>query len=55
MAMTSEQIAQRIAALLEEKAGYIARGLEDRAWQVELELRRLGAGGRPPHARATKR
>lgn len=53
--MTKEQIAARVRALLEEKAGYEARGMEERAWQVELQLRELGSGAEAPHKRSERR
>jgi hypothetical protein len=33
-----------IAALRRERAGYVSRGLDDRAAGVDAELKRLGAG-----------
>ncbi|MEV4093795.1 hypothetical protein [Streptosporangium saharense] len=33
----------QVAALRRERAGYLTRGLDDRAEQVATELRRLGA------------
>lgn len=53
--MNDEQRNAHIAALLEERAGYVKRGLEDRVLQVEEQLRALGAEGAPPQKRATKR
>lgn len=46
--MTVQQIKAKIAALVEERRGYVMRGLDDRAAQVDEELRRLGALGGPP-------
>lgn len=41
-----------IAALLDERVGYVARGLTDRITAVDAELRRLGA--EPPVEEATQ-
>jgi hypothetical protein len=46
-----------IAALKRERAGYLARGLEDRAKMVDDELRKHGAAEEPPEkpaGRATR-
>lgn len=53
--MTDEERARQIRALLEERAGYEARGDSDRAAQVDAELSRLGAQGKPPVKRAEQR
>lgn len=52
--MADEQ-ADRIKALLEERRGYELHGKAERVAEVDAELRRLGAGGRPPVKRAVKR
>jgi hypothetical protein len=51
--MTSEQKKALIAALLEEKRGYVMYGRDDRAAEVDKQLRALGHGGKPPAKRAT--
>ncbi len=49
-----------VAALKRERAGYLARGLEDRAKMVDDELRKYGAAEEPkssgekPAGRATR-
>lgn len=53
--MSKEQDQAKIAALLEEKRGYVVRGLDDRVAAVDAELGRLGAKGAPPAKRASKR
>lgn len=53
--MTDEQRKDRIRSLLEERRGYVMRGLNDRVQQVDAELRLLGAGGRTPQRRAERR
>lgn len=55
MPMTSEQRAAQIAALLEERRGYEARGDTTRVADVDAELRALGHEGSAPIARAEKR
>ena len=45
-ATADEQRAAEVAALLNERAGYVARGLEQRVAQVDEQLRLRGA--RPP-------
>jgi hypothetical protein len=52
--MTSEQKKALIAALLEEKRGYVMYGRDDRAAEVDKQLRALGHGGKPPAKRATQ-
>lgn len=54
-AMTSEQRAAQIAALLEERRGYEIKGDADKVAQVDAELRAHGYEGAPPAARAEKR
>jgi hypothetical protein len=53
--MTNEESARYVAALLEERRGYAARGLTDRVEAVDAELRRLGAQGKSPAKRSEKR
>lgn len=53
--MTDEQRTRMIAALIEERRGYLLAGKTDRAGQVDVQLRLLGAEGSPPAKRATKR
>ena len=53
--MTDEQRKAKIAALLEERRGYVSRGLLNRAAQVDEQLRLLGAEGAPPVKRAERR
>jgi hypothetical protein len=53
--MTDEQRAARIAALIRERDGYLARGLAERAEQVSSELRSLGHTAQPPAKRAQRR
>lgn len=48
--MTKQQIASRIAALKNERRGYVVRGLNDRVEQVDAELRRLGVADEKPRA-----
>lgn len=54
-AMTDEERALQIRALIREREGYEARGLGDRAELVNAELRRLGSQAAPPQKRAEKR
>lgn len=53
--MTSEQRANYIAALLEEKRGYEIKGDAARVADVDAELRAIGHEGATPAARAEKR
>lgn len=53
--MNETEKAEKIAALLREKAGYEQRGLTDRVAAVDAELRAIGAEAAPPAKRATKR
>lgn len=55
MSDTDEQIKAKVAGLLEERRGYLARGLTDRVAAVDAELKRLGSAGSPPAKRATRR
>lgn len=42
MIATAEQIEAQLAALRRERAGYIARGLDDRVRDVDEQIARLG-------------
>jgi hypothetical protein len=53
--MTDEQQAAKIRALLEERAGYEARGDMERAAQVDASLSHLGHRAAKPVDRAEKR
>lgn len=53
--MTDEQRKAYLAALIEERDGYIATGDEYRAGLVSEELSKAGAEGAAPAARAEKR
>lgn len=53
--MSEERRTGYIRALLEEKAAYEGSGKHDRAAEVEAELVRIGAAGKPPAKRSTKR
>ncbi len=44
----------QIAALLDEKRGYLIHGRQADADAVDAELKRLGADPKPPAKRATK-
>jgi hypothetical protein len=55
MGMTDEQRKAYIAALIEERDGYLASGRKDRAADVDAELSRMGEGGAAPADRAEKR
>lgn len=55
MGMNDEQRKAYIAGLIDERAGYIANGDEYRAGLVTDELRKMGAEGEAPAARAEKR
>jgi len=55
MAQTKEEKREWIAALLEERRGYVSRGLDGRVAEVDKALRRLGAEGSPPAKRSAKR
>lgn len=52
---TDEQKAESIANLIEERRGYVARGLDDRVKAVDEQLKRYGYEAKPPAARAVKR
>lgn len=53
--MTEEDRADRIKALLRERAGYEQRGNQARVDAVNAELTRLGHGASAPQKRADKR
>lgn len=53
--MNQNEKQARIEALIAERRGYEARGLDDRASAVDAELRALGAEGATPAKRAAKR
>jgi hypothetical protein len=53
--VTNEQRKAYIKALLEEKQGYEARGLADKAAAVEHELRLVGHEAMTPQERASRR
>lgn len=53
--MTDEQREAKIRALLQERRGYVVRGLDDRVAQVDEQLRLLGAQGAAPAKRSEKR
>jgi uncharacterized small protein (DUF1192 family) len=55
MTQTKEQKQSYIAGLVEERRGYVVRGLDDKVAAVDAELRRLGAKAETPAKRATKR
>jgi hypothetical protein len=55
MADTKEQEQRYIAALVEERRGYVLRGLDAKVDAVDAELRRVGAKGAKPAARSEKR
>lgn len=52
--MTSEQKKAHIAALLVERDGYLKYGREDRAAEVDAQLKALGHKGAAPAKRATR-
>ena len=53
--MTNEEAKAAVAALLRERQGYAARGMDDRVAEVDRILRRYGAEGQPPAKRSEKR
>lgn len=53
--MTDDQRKAYLAALIEERNGYLASGRNDRAAEVDAELARWGEQGEAPAARAEKR
>jgi hypothetical protein len=53
--MTNEQRESYIKALLVERETYEKRDLEDRVAEVDAELARVGAEGKSPAKRATRR
>lgn len=55
MAQTNEEKKAMIAALLEERRGYVNRGDDDRVAQVDAQLRRLGGSAEKPSQRAQRR
>lgn len=54
MAQTSEQTKAYIAALINERDGYLRVGQVDRAAEVDAELDRVGHKAKTPAKRATK-
>jgi len=55
MAYTVEEKKATIRALIEERRGYVMRGLDDRVAAVDAQLRRLGASAEKPVQRASQR
>lgn len=53
--VTKEEQARTIAALLEERKGYVQREDTERVAAVDAELKRLGAYAEKPSQRAQKR
>lgn len=53
--MTDDQRKAYLAALIEERNGYLASGRKDRAAEVDAELARWGEQGEAPAVRAEKR
>lgn len=53
--MTNEQRTRYIKGLLEEKNGYLARGLADKAAAVDDQLRLMGHEAQTPQERASRR
>lgn len=53
--MNDEQRKEWVAALLEERRGYVTHGLDERVAEVDAVLARLGAEGVAPAKRATRR
>lgn len=53
--MTNEEEKSKIAALLEERAGYERAGRKDRVAAVDAELKHLGHVAEKPVERAAKR
>lgn len=51
---TNQQSADYIAALLRERDGYEVHGRTEKVAEVNAELKRIGAQGKPPAKRATK-
>jgi len=55
MAISNEQRAAYIKALLQERAGYEKRGNANGVAEVDEELRTIGSAGAIPVAKAEKR
>lgn len=53
--MTDEERKAKIEALMEERRGYMVRGLTDRVAEVDAQLQAFGAEGAPKAKRAQKR
>ena len=53
--MTAEKRKELIAALIEERRGYVMHGNKDDVAGVDAELSRLGAEGKPAAKRSVKR
>lgn len=53
--MTNEEEKTKIAALLEERAGYERAGRKDRVADVDAELKKIGYQAEKPVERAAKR
>jgi len=53
--MTAEKRKELIAALIEERRGYVLYGNKDDVAGVDAELARLGLEGSPPARRSAKR
>lgn len=53
--MTKNEQGQTIAALLEERRGYVVRGLDDRVALVDAKLREIGHQAAKPSSRAERR
>lgn len=53
--MTKEDTQATIAALLEERRGYVVRSEDERVAQVDAQLRALGHGAKRPSERASSR
>jgi len=53
--MTAEKRKELIAALIEERRGYVMHGNKDDVAGVDAELARLGLEGSPPARRSVKR
>lgn len=53
--MTKEEKEASIKALLEERRGYVLRGLDDRVAAVDEQLKALGHQAKKPSERAQRR
>lgn len=53
--MNDKEKAERLAGLIEERRGYIARGLKDRVTEIEAEIAKITGEAKPAAARSTKR